>query len=61
MDLIAIAIFRGVCSTCGDILLARLDDGDTEPNPERLRAKLDRVFEQHLAEKHPQEATSGNT
>jgi hypothetical protein len=50
-----------VCSTCGDILLARLDDGDTEPNPERLRAKLDRVFEQHLAEKHPQEATSGNT
>jgi len=41
----------GVCSTCGDILLARLDDGDTEPDPERLRAKLDTVFAQHVGRK----------
>jgi len=51
----------GICSTCGDILLAWLDDGDIEPDPERPRAKLDTVFAQHVAEKPSQEATSSNT
>ena len=48
----------GVCSTCGDILLERLDAGDEKPNPEFLRAKLDRVFEQHVAENHSQAAAT---
>ena len=48
----------GICSTCGDTLLERLDAGDATPNPEFLRAKLDRVFEQHVADNHSQASTS---
>jgi hypothetical protein len=48
----------GLCSSCGDTLLAWLDVADANPTPDRLRAKLDRVFEQHLAESHPDNATS---
>jgi hypothetical protein len=44
----------GICSTCGDFLLARLDD--PKPNTERLRAALEQVFEQHIAACHPDEA-----
>jgi hypothetical protein len=47
----------GVCSTCGDVLLERLDD-DAKPNPELLGAKLDRVFEQHVVENHSKEAAA---
>jgi hypothetical protein len=42
----------GECSACGDLLMEQLD-GEAKPNPELLRAKLQRVFEQHLAKKHP--------
>ena len=38
------------CSVCGDILLERLDDG--EGDGERLRVKIDKVFAQHVADKH---------
>jgi hypothetical protein len=52
----------GVCSACGVVLIARLDDGDPEqPTPERLRAELEKVFERHLADKHPNEANTGDT
>jgi hypothetical protein len=51
----------GVCSACGDVLLARLNNGDEHAGPERLRAELDSVFEQHVAENHTEEAgTSGS-
>jgi hypothetical protein len=42
----------GACSACGNLLLARLDNG-AEPAPGHLRAKLEKVFERHIAEKHP--------
>ena len=45
----------GVCSTCGDILLERLDED--EGDGERLRVKLDKVFAQHVADYHSKEAT----
>jgi hypothetical protein len=45
----------GVCSICGDILLEQLDD-EAKPDAELLRAKLNRVFEQHVAERHSEEA-----
>lgn len=41
----------GECSICGDILLEQLDD-KVKPDPELLRDKLQKVFQQHLAENH---------
>lgn len=41
----------GVCSACGTVLLARLED--SEPvNPMVLREKLDAVFKSHLVKHH---------
>jgi hypothetical protein len=51
-------IISGECSACGDILLAWLENDDASPNQELLRAKLDKVFEQHIADKHSNEATA---
>ncbi len=48
----------GVCSNCGVVLLAWLNDSDAEATPAGLRAKLERVFGRHVAEKHPNEADS---
>ncbi|MGA7631245.1 MAG: hypothetical protein WCB11_10785 [Terriglobales bacterium] len=42
----------GECSACGDLVMEQLDS-EAKPNAELLRAKLQRVFEQHLAKKHP--------
>jgi hypothetical protein len=51
----------GVCSACGVTLLARLDDYEAEkPTPVRLRAMLERVFERHVADKHPNEANASS-
>jgi hypothetical protein len=41
----------GDCSACGDTLLASLADGESG-GVERLRDKLDKVFEQHVADFH---------
>jgi len=42
-----------VCSTCGDTLLARLrHDNDDGKGAVRLQARLQEVFQRHLAEKH---------
>src|SRR5271170_5129303 len=46
----------GVCANCGVVLLAWLNDSDAEATPAGLRAKLERVFGRHVAEKHPNEA-----
>jgi hypothetical protein len=42
----------GVCSSCGTILLARLDISESA-TPANLREKLETVFKIHLTEKHP--------
>jgi hypothetical protein len=42
----------GECSARGDLVMEQLD-GEAKPNSELLRAKLQRVFEQHVAKKHP--------
>jgi hypothetical protein len=42
-----------VCSACGDTLLTRLrHDNDDGKGAARLQAKLQEVFQRHLAEKH---------
>ncbi len=42
-----------VCSACRDTLLARLVDKNYDAEgPNHLRAKLEEVFDRHLAEKH---------
>jgi hypothetical protein len=42
-----------VCSACGDTLLARLrDQKDDGKGATRLRAKLEEVFQRHVAEKY---------
>jgi len=46
----------GVCFICGDTLLAR-SDVDAKAETEVLRTKLNSVFEQHVAERHSEEAT----
>jgi len=44
----------GVCSVCGTVVLARLND--SEPiNPSQLRSKLDAVFQQHITNEHHSE------
>lgn len=40
----------GVCSFCGDMLLACLSDIDAEPTLVRLRAELETVFLRHVAQ-----------
>ena len=39
----------GRCSTCGVVLIARLDKSE-EITTELLRGKLDKVFDRHLSE-----------
>ena len=49
----------GVCCACGATLLARLDDGETITST-LLRAKLEIVFERHLAEQHSMNGESAS-
>jgi len=46
----------GRCSACGDTLLASLADGEGG-GVEGLRAKLEKVFEQHRADAHSKKTT----
>lgn len=41
----------GVCSGCGTVLLACLEDSE-QVNPVLLREKLDAVFKSHLVKHH---------
>jgi hypothetical protein len=46
----------GRCSACGDTLLESLDEGESG-GVEHLRAKLDKVFVQHVADSHSKKTT----
>jgi hypothetical protein len=46
----------GRCSACEDTLLASLADGEGG-GVEGLRAKLDKVFDQHVADFHSKKTT----
>lgn len=38
----------GRCSVCNTVMIARLDNSE-EPKPEKLRERLENVFDRHLA------------
>jgi len=48
----------GVCSACKSILLARLDENEWA-TPAALRAKLEKVLERHVAERHASKSKPG--